>query len=87
MTDDRDRYAPGSAIRELIERFELSPHPEGGWYRETWRSGVSLTQAALPPGYPGDRVAMTSILFLLPAGMRSPAMSPRRTSSTRSSSG
>ncbi len=57
-------------IRELIERLELIPHPEGGWYRETWRSGVVLKQAALPGGYPDDRVVMTSILFLLPTGMR-----------------
>ncbi|MBI1198014.1 MAG: cupin [Phenylobacterium sp.] len=47
---------------EVIRRLQLKPHPEGGWYRETWRS-----EAALPDG----RAAGTSILFLLEAGQRS----------------
>ncbi|MBC8055583.1 MAG: cupin domain-containing protein [Rhizobiales bacterium] len=46
---------------ELIARLDLAPHPEGGWYRETWR-------AASPAG---ERGAGTSILFLLEAGQRS----------------
>jgi predicted cupin superfamily sugar epimerase len=45
----------------LIERLELSPHPEGGWYRETWRA----------PSGPGARAAGTAILFLLERGQRS----------------
>ncbi|HKK51852.1 MAG TPA: cupin domain-containing protein, partial [Myxococcota bacterium] len=66
---DRERgvgEALTAEIRALIERLGLGPHPEGGWYRETWRSGVVLPAEALPPGYSGDRRAMTSILFLLP---------------------
>lgn len=47
---------------DLIARLKLQPHPEGGWYRETWRS-----EAALPDG----RAAGTSILFLREAGQRS----------------
>ncbi|TAL38239.1 MAG: cupin domain-containing protein [Phenylobacterium sp.] len=47
---------------DLIKRLKLQPHPEGGWYRETWRS-----DAALPDG----RAAATSILFLLEQGQRS----------------
>ena len=70
MSDDSMHSTSESVIRELIERLELIPHPEGGWYRETWRSGVVLNQAALPRGYRDDRVVMTSILFLLPTGMR-----------------
>jgi len=58
-------------VERLIERLELIPHPEGGWYRELWRSPVVLARAALPPGYPGDRRASTSIYYLLPSGMRS----------------
>jgi len=60
-----------ATIRALVERLELGPHPEGGWYRETWRSKVVLREDALPAGYSGDRNAMTSILFLLPTGSRS----------------
>ena len=44
---------------ELIERLALQPHPEGGWFRETWRDAG--------PG----RAASTTILFLLRAGERS----------------
>lgn len=47
---------------EMIERLGLKPHPEGGWYRETWRS-----DAAMPDG----RAAGSAILFLLEAGGRS----------------
>jgi predicted cupin superfamily sugar epimerase len=52
---------------ELAERLDLQPHPEGGWYRETWRSPVSF----VPDGYPGARSAATAIYYLLSAGERS----------------
>lgn len=42
----------------------LLPHPEGGWFRETWASRVSLA----PPGYGGERASATAIYFLLPPG-------------------
>lgn len=48
----------------LIAALNLSPHPEGGWYRQTWA-------AAVPPGNPSARPAGTAILFLLKAGERS----------------
>ena len=60
-----------STASEIIARLDLSRHPEGGWYRETWRSPVVLEREALPAGYPGDRRLMTSILYLLPTGSRS----------------
>lgn len=47
--------------KALIETLRLVPHPEGGWYRETWR-------AAAPPG---ERASATAILFLLQAHQRS----------------
>jgi predicted cupin superfamily sugar epimerase len=46
--------------RALIERLALAPHPEGGWYRQTW----------VGPTVQG-RASGTAILFLLPAGTRS----------------
>jgi predicted cupin superfamily sugar epimerase len=52
-------------------QLDLSPHPEGGWYRETWRSELMVTQAALPPDYTGPRSAGTAILFLLMPGQQS----------------
>ncbi|CAN5149409.1 cupin domain-containing protein [soil metagenome] len=45
----------------LIAALDLAPHPEGGWYRETWRE----------PTVAGGRAAGTAILFLLEAGQRS----------------
>jgi predicted cupin superfamily sugar epimerase len=51
----------------LAEELELAPHPEGGWYRETWRSEITLT----PDGYPGERTTATVIYFLLQPGERS----------------
>lgn len=44
---------------QLVEQLQLQPHPEGGWYRETWRA-----QAADSHG----RVSGTAILFLLKTG-------------------
>lgn len=44
---------------EIISALGLEPHPEGGWYVETWRA-------------PGDgRAASTGIYFLLREGERS----------------
>jgi predicted cupin superfamily sugar epimerase len=51
---------------ELIERYDLEPHPEGGYYRETWRADQTIDASAIP--HPGDRQAGTSMLYLLPAG-------------------
>jgi predicted cupin superfamily sugar epimerase len=47
--------------RAVIQRLDLAPHPEGGWYRETWRAEAA----------DGARGAGTAILFLLEAGRRS----------------
>jgi uncharacterized protein len=49
---------------EIIDLLGLIPHPEGGWYAETWRSPA-------PGGVDGDRAAGTAIYFLLVAGERS----------------
>src|SRR5665648_694553 len=43
---------------EVIAHLELAPHPEGGWFRETFRDA---------PGHQG-RPHSTAILFLLKAG-------------------
>jgi predicted cupin superfamily sugar epimerase len=48
----------------------LHPHPEGGWFVETWRSCV-VPVTDLPVGYDGDRAAATAILFLLMPGQES----------------
>jgi predicted cupin superfamily sugar epimerase len=48
----------------LAEKLDLQPHPEGGWFRETFRSAVTFQ----PEGYPGPRAAATGIYFLLQPG-------------------
>jgi predicted cupin superfamily sugar epimerase len=60
-----------SELPDWARGLGLSPHPEGGWYSETWRSELTVTQAALPPDYTGPRSAGTAILFLLMPGQQS----------------
>jgi len=53
-------------IRELIERLDLTPLPgEGGWFRQTYRSGESIPGAALPARYASERSLATAILYLI----------------------
>ena len=40
------------AADDLIEALGLAPHPEGGWYRETWRAEAE----------PGTRAGATAIV-------------------------
>jgi len=49
----------------------LTPHPEGGWFREVFRSPERVAREALPGRFPGPRALATSILYLLGAGERS----------------
>lgn len=56
------------AVQDLIQHLRLEPHPEGGYYRETYRSPGEIPHAALPPGFTGDRVFCTAIYFLLESG-------------------
>jgi predicted cupin superfamily sugar epimerase len=51
--------------------LDLAPNPEGGWFRRTWRSDVTVSQSALPPDYTGPRSAGTAILLLLMPGQHS----------------
>jgi len=48
-----------------IHHLHLDPHPEGGYYRQTYRADVILAEAALPNGFRGARAASTAIYFLL----------------------
>ena len=49
---------------QIIAKLGLHPHPEGGWYRQTW-VGPDLHIGT------GTRASGTAILFLLKAGERS----------------
>jgi predicted cupin superfamily sugar epimerase len=48
-----------------IEKLGLVPHPEGGYYRQTYRSELSIPKEALPAEFGGSRAASTAIYFLL----------------------
>lgn len=57
---------PEFDVGDLVRRLGLAPHPEGGFYRETFRSPLVLH---LPDGR--TRPASTAILYLLPSGSHS----------------
>jgi uncharacterized protein len=65
--DPAGRYTALETRPATAEALDLLPHPEGGWYRQTWAAGPRYE----PPGYPGERAAATAIYFLLPPGSRS----------------
>lgn len=56
---------------DLIAALGLARHPEGGWFRETYRAAEEIPAPALPPRFGGARAFSTAILFLLEAGDRS----------------
>ncbi len=53
------------AIEELVEHLEMLPHPEGGFYKEVYRSKQTISKNALENNFSGDRSYCTSIYFLL----------------------
>ena len=61
VVEARQRGRRLSDAKALIAVLGLAPHPEGGWYRETWRADAP----------DGQRAAATAILFLLEAGQNS----------------
>ena len=52
-------------IQKIIEQLGLTPHPEGGYFRETYRSNLMLQEPALHNNMEGERNCCTSIYFLL----------------------
>jgi predicted cupin superfamily sugar epimerase len=57
-------FAMHPRAAELIAALDLRPHPEGGFYRQIFRSAVQVT----PMDRRGSRAALTTIYFLLPEG-------------------
>ena len=50
---------------QLAKTLELQPHPEGGYFKEVYRSSGTIPKTALPAEYQGDRNYATGIYFLL----------------------
>lgn len=47
----------GAAAKDIIRMLDMQPHPEGGWYKETWRADAM----------DGERASGTAIYYLLEA--------------------
>lgn len=62
MTTERDSAA------HWVSLLSLSPHPEGGFFKETYRSVATVPQSALEGGFSGPRNVCTGIYYLLEQG-------------------
>jgi predicted cupin superfamily sugar epimerase len=50
---------------KLVKLLGLKSHPEGGYYKETYRSDEIISKGALPKRYKGNRRYGTAIYYLL----------------------
>jgi predicted cupin superfamily sugar epimerase len=57
-----------TGARAWVERLHLQRHPEGGYFRETYRCGEGIARDHLPARFGGGRAFATAIYFLLEAG-------------------
>jgi predicted cupin superfamily sugar epimerase len=57
--------------RYWIDHLQLTAHPEGGFYKETYRSKEHIPVSGLPERFRGDRNFSTAIYFLLTSQDRS----------------
>jgi predicted cupin superfamily sugar epimerase len=63
--DPSGRVVSFSPRPPAAEALDLMPHPEGGWFRETWRTSTPVR------AHGGERATATGIYFLLGAGEES----------------
>ncbi len=52
-------------VNQIIEKLKLAEHPEGGYYKEVYRSEMLISNKELGKSFNGDRNVSTSIYFLL----------------------
>ncbi len=52
-------------VQQLIEKYQLLPHPEGGYYSRTYESEELIPANALPERFDAERLISTAIYFLL----------------------
>jgi predicted cupin superfamily sugar epimerase len=62
MTIDRNSAA------QWVSLLTLSPHPEGGYFKETYRSAATVPASALEGRFAGPRNVCTGIYYLLEQG-------------------
>ena len=58
-----------SITNQLIQKYNLEPHPEGGWYKQTYKSNEEIPADALPERFGATRAFSTTIYFLLEKGI------------------
>lgn len=58
-------------LPDWARQLHVVPNPEGGWFKEMWRSDLTVSQSALPPDYTGPHSAGTAILLLMMPGQQS----------------
>ena len=56
------------SVEEIIKKLDLEPHPEGGYFRESYRSNGKINKDSLELSYDGERNYSTCIYFLLTSG-------------------
>lgn len=55
-------------VDTFVKALNLLPHPEGGYYKETYRSEGKITHTCLSRDFEGDRNMATGIYFLIEKG-------------------
>ncbi len=53
---------------DYITHLQLQPHPEGGFFKETYRAAESIPLNALSKSFSGERCFSTAIFYLLQQG-------------------
>ena len=56
---------------DIVRQLALQPHPEGGYFRETYRASESIPAGSIARRYGSARATSTAIYYLLEAGQRS----------------
>ncbi len=52
-------------VEDIVDRLGMNSHPEGGYYKETYRSKSMIPQHVLSEEFTGARNYSTAIYFLL----------------------
>ncbi len=53
--------------KDWVKQLQLQPHPEGGYFKETYRCKENITAASLPARFTEDHSFSTAIYYLLDA--------------------
>lgn len=53
---------------EVVEKLDLRPHPEGGFFREVFRAATRVTHPGIPVGHDAVRCGGSLIYFLIEKG-------------------